>query len=479
MKFDRVEGDRLFGMSGADGQGMQRTFSLRPTVTASVEADGSTSLASWPRHDVIGRLDAAQHEALRRLATRSLTVDELTQGRSRTEASSTLALLERLNGAGWLVTTVRERGLALYSIEPHSRPPTPPDQSGPGTLSAFTLIRRRDGDTVAENPLSWCDVRVHDARVLGLLTGLQAGEPLPSSVRDAALVDLLWTGMMVTDAAVDATPSRRRWSLHELWFNQRSGMGRRGWGVEPFGATSWASGVVAPLPAGRPTYPGPHVELAVPDLDRLRAEDVSLTAAVEDRSSTRAFDDDRPLTLDQLAELLFRTARTRSVRVAGAVEVPSRPYPSGGSMYELEVYPVVRHLDGLTAGMYHYDTVDHVLRPVADATHPAVERLLSAASISLTDRTAPQVLLVIAARPGRLMDTYEQMGYSLILKHAGVLTQTISLVATAMGLGCVAVGAGDTTAFTEATGADPLDECAVGDVALGSILPAGTGTDAS
>ncbi len=51
----------------------------------------------------------------------------------------------------------------------------------------------------------------------------------------------------------------------------------------------------------------------------------------------------------------------------------------------------------------------------------------------------------------------------------GALTQTCYLVATAMGLGIVAQGFGDTSAFAAAAGVAELEECAVGTLIVGSL----------
>ncbi|MEV4578534.1 nitroreductase family protein [Nonomuraea jabiensis] len=63
---------------------------------------------------------------------------------------------------------------------------------------------------------------------------------------------------------------------------------------------------------------------------------------------------------------------------------------------------------------------------------------------------------------------YEGMGYALTLKHVGVLYQTLYCVATAMGLAACGLGSGDSAAFAEATGRDPLEECAVGEFMIGT-----------
>jgi SagB-type dehydrogenase family enzyme len=80
----------------------------------------------------------------------------------------------------------------------------------------------------------------------------------------------------------------------------------------------------------------------------------------------------------------------------------------------------------------------------------------------------PQVVLLVAARFGRVMWKYETVAYPLILKHVGVLYQTVYLVGTAMGLAVCGLGGGDTTAFAAATGRDPGLEGTVGELVLGS-----------
>jgi SagB-type dehydrogenase family enzyme len=259
------------------------------------------------------------------------------------------------------------------------------------------------------------------------------------------------------------------WSAPDLWFHRRSTLGERTVTWEHFGPTKWAKGRFPQPPARRPNYPGEPIALPVPDLTAKRTQDPTLTAVLEDRVSTRTFDEAHPITIGQLAELLYRTARTRKTQPVGeGEELLSRPYPSGGGIYELELYPVVRNVTGLEPGMYHYDSFDHVLRPVAAADSRAVSQLIKPASATLTGGAEPQVLVVMAARCGRIMWTYEQIGYAAILKDVGVLMQTIYLVATAMGLGACAQGFGDTAAFTTATGVDERQESSVGSIIVGS-----------
>jgi Lantibiotic biosynthesis dehydratase C-term/Nitroreductase family len=97
----------------------------------------------------------------------------------------------------------------------------------------------------------------------------------------------------------------------------------------------------------------------------------------------------------------------------------------------------------------------------------AVEQHFTESSDIARDAVGARMVLVIAARFGRLMWNYEAMAYALVLKHVGVLYQTMYLVATAMGLAACGLGSGDNVHFAEATGIDAMVEDNVGEFMLG------------
>ncbi len=429
-------------------------------------------LLNPPRSEKLTRLTPGQLQALKALNLGPATVAEMSE--MSKPGSEVGTMINRLAAGGWLTVAVRDGGRDLYSILPCGQPPPrPAPLSRSAILSKFAVLHRDSESFVLEHPLSWCDVRIHDPRLLALLDGPEAdGSAVPAAVASQFVEDLRWCGMLVPLGEEDRNFGALSWSAPDLWFHRRSTLGERTVTWEHFGPTKWAKGRF-PQPAARRTnYPGEPIVLPVPDLAAKRTQDPTLTAVLEDRVSTRTFDEAHPITLDQLAELLYRTARTRNTATVGeGEELPSRPYPSGGGVYELELYPVVRHVAGLEPAMYHYDSFDHVLRPVAAADARAVSHLMKPASATLAGGAEPQVLIVMAARCGRIMWTYEQIGYALILKDVGVLMQTIYLAATAMGLGVCAQGFGDTAAFVAATGVDELSECSVGSVVVGSPAP--------
>ncbi len=450
----------------------QTRLTLRAGATC-VTTPVAAVLLDPPAKQKLAGLSKGELLTLRTLNKGPATIAELTEAAG---GAPVTALLDRLVTEGWLAVTVRESGRDLYSVAPFARPKpdAPTVAAGSGTLSKFAVLHRDRDGFVLEHPLSWCDVRVHDARLLALLDGPDAADSgLSAEVRTRFTEDLLRLGFLVADPEIEEKEfSARSWSTPDLWFHRRSTLGERVVTWEHFGPTKWAKGHYPQPPDRKAAYPGEPIALPTPDLAALRVGDPSLTAVLEDRVSTRAFDDAAPITLAQLGELLYRTARTRGTRseVEGEVLV-SRPYPSGGSVYELEIYPVVRNVAGLAPGMYHYDSYDHVLRPVAAADDPAIATLVKSTSATLSDGAEPQVLLVLGARSGRIMWTYEQVSYAVILKHVGVLMQTLYLAATAMGLGACAQGFGDTAAFVTAAGVDELEECSVGSVIIGTPAP--------
>lgn len=83
----------------------------------------------------------------------------------------------------------------------------------------------------------------------------------------------------------------------------------------------------------------------------------------------------------------------------------------------------------------------------------------------------PQILITISARFGRMSWKYSSVAYSLILKDVGVLTQTLYLMATDLGLGGCALGITNIDLFAKMTGIAFYVEGPVGQFALGRGAP--------
>src|SRR5262249_12928081 len=153
----------------------------------------------------------------------------------------------------------------------------------------------------------------------------------------------------------------------------------------PIGAQFRFLGQILPQPAIKPRMSDETIELPRPDLEQVAESDRPFTQVLESRRSVREYGE-QPITVHQLGELLYRAARVRSITPpdpeAGLLyEVSSRPYPSGGGSYDLELYLTVNICDGLASGIYHYDPLNHRLEKLVDR-NVHVEALLQDASIS-------------------------------------------------------------------------------------------------
>jgi SagB-type dehydrogenase family enzyme len=462
---------------------------LRPGVYRGNDRSGREYLLHRSASERLGVLTELQGSVLRQLADSECSVESLREcARGRGGVGEVDELLRTLRLGGWLHITVIGDKRPAYTIEPYRRPaaPSPDDHAGTLVLSRFAIMRRSGPDLLVESPRSWCAIRVHDPDVVAALATFTRpgagtdGLPLPIPLARRLLADLAWAAIVVeAPGDEDTSFELRQWRPFELWFHQRSR--REGVPDGGFGRTRWAAGEFPPFPARRPSFTGPAIDLPRPDLDALRRADATLTGALEARRSIRRHDDQRPVTAGQIGEFLYRAAGVRHSASHDGVEFMTGPNPSGGALDPLEFYLAVRLAEGIVPGLYRYDRFGHRLEHIRGLTR-AVRRLIDAAQNATAGSREsavtypPQLVVLLVARFGRVGWSYETLTYSLILKQVGVTYQTMYCVATAMGLAPCALGAGDSAAFAEASGLDPLSEGTVGEFILGSrpqVTPGG------
>jgi len=161
---------------------------------------------------------------------------------------------------------------------------------------------------------------------------------------------------------------------------------------------------------------------------------MSLEEAIAKRRSIRKYCSES-LTLSQLSQILWSA---QGITGAGRL----RAAPSAGATYPLEIFAFVgkQAIEGLQAGIYHYDVDSHSL-----VLHQPGDLRRGLAGVALDQgfiANAP-VDIIICALYSRTSYTYGRRGERYVHMEVGHVGENIHLQAVALGLATVEVGAFD------------------------------------
>jgi SagB-type dehydrogenase family enzyme len=472
-------------------------WSLREDVTVeTAPGDGPLRLHGRWGSVVVERPSRLVRDALERMRLGPVSLENVV-GWSRDAAAASWAELYRTFE---LFPQLIIRSLSLATGQPQlsvvpltvgSRfVPVPLVPDVPVRLSTFAALRTDGTMYFLESPLAVHRVLLHRREAVTLMASLgspvtpavlASGQPLLGPVTADAVEYLAATGMVVQASgpgpvfAEDTDPALAGWTPADLDFHTSSTLGRHD---HDFGLTYPTELSRPPEPVVKPQAER-YIQLRRPRWDDLLQNDPPLSGVLEGRRSARRHGT-TPITVTELGDLLYRTVRVRalcSLEPAGqrspspaapgdGYELSDRPYPSHGRCYELEFYAITGDCAGLAPGVYHYDPLGHRLEQVS-ASRAAVDELLGCARVGAAMNAAPQVLISITARFGRVSWKYEGMAYRLVLMHVGVLIQHLYLVCTAMRLAACALGSVSITAAARALGADWRTEPCVGQFVVG------------
>jgi oxazoline/thiazoline dehydrogenase len=472
------------------------TLSLPDDVELSAGADDRFVFSGPLGRYTLRWKDAIVRQPLMRLAERDISAGQLldmAEAAGETDAAPRLLrFLQHLARRGLLTMAAHDGDAPLASLMPRSASfslQAGAMPRGDVMLSRFACVRRWYGGLALESPLAFSRLLLHDERAVGLVHRLAAPLTIDDTAKGACglspestsqLLYMLDHAQALTavdehgEPVEDAHDSLKYWEFHDLLFHTSSREGRYD---GPIGGTlPWAhvADPWPPLPSERGET-GAAIALFRPDLEKRAEGDPPFARVMERRQSVREYAAE-PISAAQLGEFLYRVGRVREQfnfdfeGEGGPVTMgfASRPYPSAGGVYELELYPLVRRCRGIEPGLYHYDALRHRLMPIAADASRRSELLAGAGSAAGVPPEELQVLLILSARFPRMTWKYTGMAYAAILKDVGVLYQTMYLAATAMGLAPCGLGCGDADLFARTIGSDYYAETSVGEFLLGS-----------
>ena len=160
--------------------------------------------------------------------------------------------------------------------------------------------------------------------------------------------------------------------------------------------------------------------------------EVSLEQLLARRRSVREYAD-AEITLTDVGQLLWS---------AQGITHPQgyRTAPSAGALYPLKLYLLAGRVQGLDAGVYHYDPDGHRLIPTGDGD---LRKPLARAALFQSCLQEAAAVVVFAAVYERTTRKYGERGIRYVHMEVGHAAQNLFLQAVALNLATVVVGAFD------------------------------------
>jgi SagB-type dehydrogenase family enzyme len=328
-------------------------------------------------------------------------------------------------------------------------------------IAGSTVVSWRGGTIEVMSPISGAAIRTDHLGIVHVIHAFAHPRPVADVVRElreyppdqvAACIDELIDARVLILAAEGDPASVHQWEPDALAFHRRS----RQPGPRP--GQRHATPAIAP-PRAVETIP-----LGPPPL----ARGGDLATILEARRSSRRWPP-RMIARETFSGLFWMSARNRGYgHDEFGQDYVSRPYPSGGAAYSLELYPVIAPgaVEAIPAGVYRYLPDSHGLETISGDALATVPFLEAAGRSASSD--PPPVVVVISSRFARQNEVYGDLAYSLVLKEVGGLMQTFYLAAEYLGLAACALGGGISgELFSRVSGKAELAEPVVGEFMIG------------
>lgn len=189
-----------------------------------------------------------------------------------------------------------------------------------------------------------------------------------------------------------------------------------------------------------------------------------LVELIRDRRSARVYTGET-MTVTQLSFLLWATQGVKAIR--GKSYATLRTVPCGGARHEFETYLLIRQVEGLEPGAYHYLPMEHALEflhPVGDM-EDAITRSLAEQSWA----AKANVVFYWSMVPYRAEWRYGIYAHRPAMIDVGHVGQNLYLACTGTGLGTCAIAAFSHEVCNRLFGLDGEEEYIVYTAPVGTV----------
>lgn len=189
-----------------------------------------------------------------------------------------------------------------------------------------------------------------------------------------------------------------------------------------------------------------------------------LVELIRDRRSVRVYTGE-VMTKAQLSFLLWATQGVKAIR--GKAYATLRTVPCGGARHEFETYLLIRQVEGLEPGAYHYLPMEHAL----EFLHP-VSNMDDAITRSLSGQKWAEKANVVfywSMVAYRAEWRYGIYAHRVAMIDVGHVGQNLYLACTGAGLGTCGIGAFSHEVCNELFGLDGEEEYIVYTAPVGTM----------
>ncbi len=172
------------------------------------------------------------------------------------------------------------------------------------------------------------------------------------------------------------------------------------------------------------------IKLSEPDRELLS---MPLGVALSKRKSVRRYKM-RRVEFKKFSTFMYYIAGIRGYKYG----YPLRTYPTAGALNSPEVFVHIDNVESIDKGIYHYNPFEHTLELIkpGDFKHDVYY-----ASLDQSQVLEAAFNILVAGIYDRTYSKYGLRAYRYVLEDVGHLGQNIYLVATALDLGTVCMGA--------------------------------------
>lgn len=179
----------------------------------------------------------------------------------------------------------------------------------------------------------------------------------------------------------------------------------------------------------------------------------SLQETLQNRRSRRRYVP-KPLSLENLAMLLW-ASQGISARSGNFF---FRTAPSAGALYPVETYLSLRDVEGVPAGLYHFQPAEFVLERLQEGF---IGDKVAAAALGQHFLASASVVFIWSAVLRRNFSKYGHRGLRYVMMDVGHICQNLLLAAEGLGLGACAVAAFFDDQLNDLLGLDGLEESVI------------------